>query len=641
MTRARALAPALAAALAAAGGCAASVYERAGSADDLGAALARRGAAENRPVNATGRPLAFLCFGGVGHEQLGAFDLAQSKLLWTQPAEVSARIAVGRDALLHARRGEAGRPELIARDIGTGAILWRHDVAAGESLLGYAADGDTAYYTVTTGHLRRYDAHETSATPAEIVAAARVGRATLVALDARSGAERWRRDLPSPDAGAPAARGGLVAVPTQSQYVLVLDGGSGRQLAQILSREQTASYVGLLPEGLLFGDGWTGIYLASPETAAATRRSPGYLELNLRLPKRPYHRDMYRPEHGDYSALDRDRVLWRVTAGGGGRASFRGGMVFVHDYRFFFGLDAASGDVRWAHDLTDTDAVSSIDTGDALLFATADGELGALDAATGRRVYTARAPGVTLVRGATFDADGFAGAGAAAPARGGDATLAAVLTRILWDGDQRFGDLKVFVLGELGKQPDRDVTATLLKALQAPDLSAALHAQAAQALIAHPDPAAGDLLAAALEAHADYAAGRGAPRVDVLAHAAGATGARAAALALARHLQLPETEPSMASDICRALAVMNATEALPQLRDFLSIYRADPVYSGDPRALVAAADALLRLGGPAERQLLLFLSQEPRTVAPLREHIQRALADTAAPHAPDLAKTTP
>ena len=38
---------------------------------------------------------------------------------------------------------------------------------------------------------------------------------------------------------------------------------------------------------------------------------------------------------------------------------------------------------------------------------------------------------------------------------------------------------------------------------------------------------------------------------------------------------------------------------------------------------------MLALGGPAERQLLRYLAEEPHTVEPLRVHLRRALAQTA------------
>ena len=55
------------------------------------------------------------------------------------------------------------------------------------------------------------------------------------------------------------------------------------------------------------------------------------------------------------------------------------------------------------------------------------------------------------------------------------------------------------------------------------------------------------------------------------------------------------------------------------------------------RALFAStvAEALIKLGGPSDRRLLLFVAEEPHTVAPLRAHLLRALGETE----PGIART--
>ena len=156
-----------------------------------------------------------------------------------------------------------------------------------------------------------------------------------------------------------------------------------------------------------------------------------------------------------------------------------------------------------------------------------------------------------------------------------------------------------------------------------------MYQKAGEALIARKDASAGDLLARVLETHADYADGKAAPAVEILARAAGAMKATTAAPALVEHLRRPETPPAAVTQIARALAAIGATDALPALHDFVTMYRSDPLYEGDPTPLVAASEAMLALGGPAERQLLLYLSEEPHTVEPLRVHLRRALAQTA------------
>ncbi len=150
-------------------------------------------------------------------------------------------------------------------------------------------------------------------------------------------------------------------------------------------------------------------------------------------------------------------------------------------------------------------------------------------------------------------------------------------------------------------------------------------------LVERRDAGAIDLLTAALRAHADYCDKQPAPPVEVLARAVGALGplARSVAPDLVVHLRLPETSPAAATQIARALVAIGASDSRPALRDFVTMYRADPVYERDPTALVAAAEALLKLGGSSDRELLLFVAEEPHTAAGLRAHLARALGETA------------
>ena len=57
--------------------------------------------------------------------------------------------------------------------------------------------------------------------------------------------------------------------------------------------------------------------------------------------------------------------------------------------------------------------------------------------------------------------------------------------------------------------------------------------------------------------------------------------------------------------------------------------RADPLYEADPTALVAVAEALLKLGGAAYCELLLFVAAEGHSATGLRAHLRRALGETA------------
>jgi outer membrane protein assembly factor BamB len=585
--------------------CATSPFQRAGNADDVAGAVAR--SRPPAPAAASNRSLAFLALAGAGGPRLAEYDLGTSHLVWSQPADVTTRVAVGASVIVHGSKGTTPNGQMEGRELSTGALLWQRPFNSSEHLYGYALDGDTLYVVTR-------DATKPQRPTGQ-----------LGAYDGRTGVLRWQVMLPSARVAAPAARGGIVAVPLESQYVLLYDGATGLQLAQVLSTEEAATFVRALPEGLFFGS--RGVFLAGRDTARGSRHAPGYLSAQLPAFVRPtYDYDHYRPEQGEYSALDRNRVLWRVTVDAG-KPQFRDGLVFVHDYRFFFAFDATSAALRWAYASPD-DAVASSDTGRAILFVTAGGELGALDPITGARTWRAELPG-EVVRGATFEAEGFApaaGAGASAPP-----DLLGALTAIIADPDLRFPAMKLFAIEELGRQPGREVTAKLIEILQSEKTAPLAVQKAGEMLVARRDAGAIDLLTAALRAHADYSEKRPAPPVETLARAVGALGplARSVAPDLDAHLRLPETSPAAAAEIARALVQIGASESVGALRDFLTMYRADAVYERDPTALVAAAEALLKLGGTSDRELLLFVAEEPHTAAGLRAHLGRALGETA------------
>ena len=247
---------------------------------------------------------------------------------------------------------------------------------------------------------------------------------------------------------------------------------------------------------------------------------------------------------------------------------------------------------------------------------------------TGARRYQARLPG-EVVRAATFDADGFSPTLPASEA-GAAPDVVATLGAIVADPDKRFPDLKLFAIEEIGRQPGREATGKLLEILGGRGLPPLAVQKTSEALAARRDTQSADLLAAALRVHADYAEGRTAPPIDFLARAVAALGpsGRSVWPELVAQLRQPETPTPAAAQIARALIATGAEEAIPALRDFLTMYRADPAHDADPSALIAVSEALIKLGGAGDRRLLLFVAEEPHTVAPLRAHLVRALGET-------------
>jgi outer membrane protein assembly factor BamB len=585
-------------ALGCAGTTPSSAFPRAGEAGDVSAALARMTPARG-VVNQSGQPRVFLVVNRTSGSEIVGADLATGAVLWRQSDALGSRIAVARSAIAYARPDGT----LVGRDLGTGALLWEHRLG-GRKRVGYAADGDAVYDVTTADNPRQIE---------------------LVRYDAHGGGAQWRQDLEG-EAGAPAVRGGVVALPRRSQYVSLIDGGNGRVLADVLSREEAATFVRARPEGLFFGS--RGVFLASPENATASRHGGGYVQATLPPFIRPqYDRDMYRAGEGDYSAIDRNRLLWRLDVRGP-RLQFSEGLVVAHSFRFFFGLEVQSGRLRWAYNHPREDAVASDRIGGHILFVAADGELGAIDVRTGRHTWRARIPAGGIVRGATLDAEGWTPPDNVG---GREESLAHALASILWDPDKRFQEVKQYAVDELARLQGKEVTVELLRALEATELPAPVVQRATDALVDRRDPASLELFAAALKVRSDYAEDRRAPRLDVLARAVAVTKSAALVPALLEHLRLPETDPAAVRDIADAALATEAREAVGPFQDYLMQYRADPGLLRAPGAVIAAAEVVLKLGGAGQRAALLFLADDPRTIDPLRAHLRRALFPAEGP----------
>jgi outer membrane protein assembly factor BamB len=589
-----------------------SASMRGGDPKAVRAALDGAAGGRSGPVNALGKPMAFLLVSrsdAGGTTELWALDLEARSIRWRQSADVASRLVISGPTVVHTDRAGS----LIARDVGTGAVKWRKSLERSFTRIGHAAGSDVVAEVVQTAGGRSPGAR----------------KAAVIGYDAGSGSRRWTRDIDGP-VGAPAVWGSLVAVPRQSQWVTLIDGRSGKVLADILSREQAATFVRGLPEGLFFGS--RGVFMASERTAVAERATAGdggYLQAKVPEFIRPlYHHDMYRPAENDYSAIDRNRLLWRVQPTGVS-ARFTDNAVVVHNFRFFFSLDAGTGALRWAFNQPRTDAISSDHTGPSVVFATSEGTVKALDATTGRQTYELALPGAGTISvlGASFDADGFSASGTGA---GGEPQLAQTLSSIIWDPDKRFTDVRMFALEELTKLSGPDVTRELLRALDSGDVvPSPVLRKAMDVLIARRDRNLLPVFMEALKVHPDYAEDRAPKRLEFYARAVAELKAKEAVPLLVEHLRLPDTDMEAVREIADAALALDARDSLEPFEDFLVQYRADPAFQAHPTPLISAANVLLKLGGPKEHAQLLFVAEHPATLEAVATHIKRSLAQPA------------
>jgi outer membrane protein assembly factor BamB len=583
-------------ALAAAAGCGPSGTFAMSGEDNSPVALQRAFAMEKKPqagkpVNGTGAPMAFLVVAGKP-KKLMAWDLASGKGTWTVEADVTSRVAVGTQLIAHLE----GKSSIVARSQLDGKKLWTHELESGETFLGLTADGGRVFYTVQDDD----------------------GKRTWYLVAVEDGKELWRADAPG-TLGAPAARGGLVYMPFLTQWLTIVDAKTGQVVARIRQEDEAINFVRATTDGVYYGS--KGVFRLDEKSTAGKKAQTSYLSAKLpEFVRVFYHFDAFKAVQSGYSAYDRNRVLWRVDPEKP-ELAFKDNLAIVFTYRFFFGFDVATGALKWAHHHPKFDVVSAEHVGTAIVYVSQAGELGALDPASGAVLWQSKIGGTVL--GATFDADGYRPAGSPKPPSTKEA-----LASIVWDKDARFNPQKMFAVEALASLPGADVTELLVKILQDEGTAQPVYQRAGEALATRKDAEGLASLLKALDVRHDFLAGTKPRAVEMIARALGAIGKAEAAPALIAHLEDPETPLPVVKEIVEALAAVKSPEALPPLRSHLLLYRVDPAFASDVGPMSATIDALLALGGGAERELIAYVASEPRTQPKLAEYARRALSQT-------------
>lgn len=583
-----------------------SAHVRDNNVDDIRRAMQ---ASHPTPARSSSGHLALLV---TQDKQLVAYDLAAGKVAWQEKADVRSRVAVGGGLVAHRQ----GANDLVVRDEASGRVTFTVALPPADRYVGAAFDDDRLYYVVQSNTGQR--------------------TSTLVGVD-KTGKELWR--MPATGSlGAPAARGGVVAVPYAHQDLTLVDGTTGKEVARVRATDEEITFVRASAEGFFYG-GAKGIYLLDEKSANGSRAGSSYVEANLGSDqvRTFYWWDGYELAQADYTAFDRNRLLWRGEPKAGSVAFHDDGVV-LHSYRYFFSFDARAGKLRWAYAHPRVDVIAADDVGPSVVFASVDGDLGVIDVKTGQ-VRGTQKTGLRL-HGVTFDADGYAGSVGTAQAEPND--VLATLNSIIWDRDARFTAVKIFAIDALTSVPGKDATAALLKVVLAgKEMPPSVLKKAGEALVARRDAEAAPLYIEALKTRYDFVEGKEPRGLEVLARTTaavvgqggpGATPhaddslAREAAPLLAAHLLDPATPQPALKELAAALAAMTSSSpaATSALREFLLTYRCDPMFLAEPASLDIAGEALARAGDEG-RRTVAFVVGEKRTLQPLAAYLKKAL----------------
>jgi outer membrane protein assembly factor BamB len=142
----------------------------------------------------------------------------------------------------------------------------------------------------------------------------------------------------------------------------------------------------------------------------------------------------------------------------------------------------------------------------------------------------------------------------------------------------------------------------------------------------------------ALSRHYDFVSGALLPPpVGPLADALAQSGEVRAAPLLAKHLNDPANSAEDVAHAARALVQLATPAEYEDLRTFFALYRATADDESLVAAVVACAEAVLRVGGEAGREVVERAAQDPLTQSDVRRALPEVLAKSAAGAVPAVA----
>ncbi len=488
---------------------------------------------------------------------------------------------------------------IIALDASSGSKVWSID-NRGMALRGAANDGTSSALVLADTH-----------------------KSLFLGVSA-SGASLGSTETSAP-LGTPAARGGIGFVPWSNQYVSAVDLKSGDEAGRLLTREQVSralNYGGTL----YFGE--KGLLRFDEKARYASTNQGNHVTLpKLDLPGKPdWLGSGVVTATSDANARSKIRVYAAPSAGPNGELTLGGGTIAASYFRVVFGLDAKSADLRWVRSLP-ADIVGGAAASAGFVLCDANGKVWSLDS-NGSDAASLDLGSKVRMCSADMGAE-------AVPPASGRPTLAPQITQALDALEPDMAEAERYLIAELGKLDDPLVTKTLIDLSSSPRIPPELRTETRRLLGLRRN--GNDYMLTALARHYDFVSGvLLPPPVGPLADALAASNETRAAPLLAKHLNDPANSAEDVAHAARALVKLATAAEYEDLRTFFALYRATADDESLVAAVIACAEAVLRVGGDAGRAVVERAAQDPLTQSDVRAALPGVLnkAPAAAASAP-------
>ncbi|HEY3664499.1 MAG TPA: PQQ-binding-like beta-propeller repeat protein [Polyangiaceae bacterium] len=430
--------------------------------------------------------------------------------------------------------------------------------------------------------------------------------------------------------GTPAARGGVGFVPWSNQYVSALDIRSGEESGRLLAREQVSRAMNFAGH-IYFGE--KGLLRLDEKVRFASTNQATHVTLpKLALPGKPdWLGSGLVSATSDANARSKIRIYAAPAEAPGGELTLGGGTFAATYFRVVFGLDAKTGALHWVRALP-ADIVGGAAASSGFILCDVNGKVWALDSGGGDAASPDLGSKIRLCA-----ADAGAQPIPAGPARG---ALAGQIAQALDQLEPDMAEAERYLVGELGKLEDPLVTKTLIDLSSSPRIPPELRDETRRLLALRKNGT--DYMLTALARHYDFVSGvLLAPPVGPLADALAAANETRAAPLLAKHLNDPANSADDVAHAARALVKLATAAEYEDLRTFFALYRATADDEALVTAVVACAEALLRVGGDAGRAAVERAAQDPLTQSDVRRLLPDVLAKSSASAPTPTATTSP